>query len=296
MLLAAHQSIWLPRRSRHGRRAIVRALGAGTAALAWNAALAQEARPIRSLGVFPYLPALKIGELYAPAALDLGDALDVQIELRTKDTFADYALQLAAGVYDIVVVHPFLYVDGHDRQGYRAVAQVDQELRAVLVGRRHEPVDRLADLRGETIAMVPLTAVAQMLRLAMTEEGLADGTDIRLQPHQTKLSCLQAVAAGDALGCVVPSTLGGRLPDLGKLDLAPIWRSRPIGGSVIAVHPRMQASGAERLRRRLIGWSGTPQGRTILHGLAWPRVRSAEDEDFEPVRAMRARLRAVDSG
>ena len=99
-----------------------------------------------------------------------------------------------------------------------------------------------------------------------------------------------------ALGCVVPSALGGQLPDLGKLDLAPIWRSRPIGGSVIAMHPRMQASGAERLRHQLIGWSGTPHGRAILDGLAWPRVRSAEDGDFKPVRAMRARLRAMGSG
>lgn len=99
-----------------------------------------------------------------------------------------------------------------------------------------------------------------------------------------------------ALGCLVPSALGGQLPGLGKLDLAPIRRSRPIGGSVIAVHPGMQASSAERLRRRLIGWSGTPHGRTILDGLARPRVRSAEDGDFEPVRAMRVRLRAMDSG
>jgi phosphonate transport system substrate-binding protein len=290
----------LPPRTRtgvdRGRRVVVRGLGAGMTTLAGGVVWAGEARPIYSLGVFPFLPALQIGERFAPAALDLGDALDAQIQLRTKDTVADYAAQLAAGTYDIVLVHPFLYLDGHDQQGYRALARADRQVRAVLVGRRHLPARRLTDLRGATIAIVPRTAVAELLRAALLEEGLASGADLRLQPHQTRMACLQAVASGDAVGCVIPSTLSDELPALARLDLVQVWQSGPIGCAVMAVHPRVPAEVAERLRQRMIGWSDTPQGQAILRGLSWPRVLDVADGDFDAVRSIRARLQAGGSG
>ena len=49
-----------------GRRVVVRALGVGMTALAGGAVWVDEARPIYSFGVFPFLPALKLGERFAP--------------------------------------------------------------------------------------------------------------------------------------------------------------------------------------------------------------------------------------
>lgn len=290
----------LPHRAKSGidrrRRAIVGALGAGVTALAGGATWAKDVRAIYSLGVFPFLPAVKIGERFAPAALDLGGALGAQIQLRTKDTTAAYSAELVAGTYEIVLVPPFLYVSGHDRQGYRALAQVDRKIRAVLVGREHLAGRRLADLRGETIAIVPLTAAAELLQAALLDEGLADGDGPLIQPHQTKVACLHAVTAGDAAGCAISSVLGQEPRALRKLDLVQIWESRPIGDLVLAVHPRVPAGDAERLRRHVIGWSDTREGQTILRGLSWPRVLGVDDSDFAGVRAISSRLHAGGSG
>ena len=177
------------------------------------------ARPLRAdsqasvctFGVFPYVPALKIGELFAPMALEFQAALGVQMQLRTKETFEKFRDELMAGSYDIALVHPFLYLDAHTAKGYAAIARIDQELRAVIVG-RGKPVQSLEELRGETLALPPRgSSVAHLLRLAMLDLGLIEGVDLKLRYFQTKVSCLHAVAAGEAVGCVVPSFLGDQL-------------------------------------------------------------------------------------
>ena len=158
-------------------------------------------------------------------ALEFGETLGIDIQLRTSETFEKFASELAAGSYDIALAHPFLYVDAHEAQGYEAIASVDQKLRAVIVSRRTQPVGRLAELRGQTLALPPSGAgVSYLLRLAMVEEGLIPGVDLHLRHHQTKVSCLHAVAAEEAVGCVVPSFLGGQLRgderDAARADLA----------------------------------------------------------------------------
>ena len=128
-------------------------------------------------------------------ALEFGETLGIDIQLRTSETFEKFASELAAGSYDIALAHPFLYVDAHEAQGYEAIASVDQKLRAVIVSRRTQPVGRLAELRGQTLALPPLGAgVSYLLRLAMVEEGLIPDVDLHLRYHRTKVSCLHAVA------------------------------------------------------------------------------------------------------
>jgi len=222
-----------------GRRTMLRALGATVVSLAAGSARATSQAGICSFGVFPYLPALKIGDLYAPAAVDLGEALGTQIQLQTKDTFEEFADELEA---------------------------------------------------------VPLTAVAELLRATALDEGLTIGRDLQLAAHQTKMSCLQSAASGEAVGCVIPSTLGDQLPEVAKLNLVPIWQSEPICSHVVAVHPRMPGAAVERLQQRLIGWTETAAGVDILHRLSWPRLVPATDADFEPIRTLAARLRTASTG
>lgn len=275
-------------------------LGVATAAgVAWVGALAHADSQggVCTFGVFPYVPALKIGDMFAPMALDLGRALGTGVQLRTKDTFEKFASELDAGSYDIVLVHPFLYVDAHSKQGYTAIARVDQELRAVIVSRRPEPVASLRDLRGATIALPPkLAGVSYMLRLAMLDAGLRPGADIELRHYQTKISCLHAVAAGDAVGCVIPSFMTDQLEAIGKMQLRPVWQSAPSSSLVVAVHPRLPEVARGKLLKQMMAWRSHDAGRRLLAALAWPGVVSASDQDYDRIRTLTSRLNAYAGG
>jgi phosphonate transport system substrate-binding protein len=271
--------------------------GGGLAALAVPGARAESQAGVCTFGVFPYVPALKIGDLFAPMAADLTNALGTEIQLRTKETFEKFAAELAAGTYDIVLLHPFLYVDGHTQQGYTAIARLDEQLRAVILSRRPGSIAKLADLRGETLALPPqLAGVSYLIRLAMLDEGLEPGTDLQLRYYQTKVSCLHAVATEQAVGCVVPSFIGRQLEAIDKMHLERIWQSEPITSLVVAVHPRLPQAARDRLQQRMLAWDDTDDGRQLLADLSWPRLTPAADEDYETIRLLADRIRAYPSG
>jgi len=173
----------------------------------------------------------------------------------------------------------------------------DTELRAIIVTRGRLPIATLAELGGETLALPPRgSGVSDLFRLAMLDEGLVDGVDLHLHHHQTKVSCLHAVAAGQAIGCVVPSFLGSQLAAMNEMSLEPIWASEPITRLVVAVHPRLPAAAVELLQRRVLSWQTTVEGRVLLDGLAWPAMAAAGDHDYDALRLVAGRLRGPASG
>jgi ABC-type phosphate/phosphonate transport system substrate-binding protein len=229
-------------------------------------------------------------------ALEFQAALGVQMQLRTKETFEQFHDELIAGSYDIALVHPFLYLDAPAAKGYAAIARIDQDLRALIVG-RGKSVQSLEELRGQTLALPPRgSSVAHLLRLAMLDLGLIEGMDLKLRYFRTKVSCLHAVAAEEAVGCVVPSFLGDQVHAMSEMQLAPIWQSEPIKSLVIAVHPRLPAQSRAALQDCMLAWQRTEPGRALLAHLSWPGVTRATDADYDAIRVLAARLRATESG
>jgi ABC-type phosphate/phosphonate transport system substrate-binding protein len=277
------------------RRAVLATLAAS--ALGANDLRAISQAGVCTLGIFPYLPALNIGDLFAPMAIEFGTALGVDIQLRTRETFEKFSADLAAGVYDIALLHPFLYVECHEAQDYLAIARVDQDLRAVIVSRSTRPIGKLEELRGQTLALPPRgSGVSYLVRSALLEEGLLEQADLRLHHHQTKVSCLHAVAAGEAAGCAVPSFLGDQLEAMREMRLAPVWRSPPIAGLAIATHPRLPASSRAALLACMTAWPSSDRGRALLARLAWPRIVAAQDSDYDHTRLLASRLRSAAGG
>jgi ABC-type phosphate/phosphonate transport system substrate-binding protein len=176
------------------------------------------------------------------------------------------------------------------------MARVDQELRAVLLTRDAQELPSLEVLRGQTIALPPhLASVSYLMAVALIEAGLRPDSDVPLRHYQTKVSCLHAVAAGDAAACVVPSFMLGQLDAMEKMQLHPVWRSFPVSSLLFAAHPRVPAAKRDELARRLIGWRDNERGRAVLAAFGWPGLVPAVDADFADVRALSSRLRTYAS-
>jgi phosphonate transport system substrate-binding protein len=279
------------------RRAILTGLTSAALAAVTGAARATSDPQVLTFGVFPYVPALKIGDLFAPMAANFELATGRPVQLRTKDTFEKFGEELAAGSYDLVLGHPFLYVDAHAKQGYQPLARIDQELRAVILSRSHGKLAGLAELRGQTLAMpAKQTAAAYLVWLEMMDQGLRPEIDIHMRYYNNKISCLHAVAAGDAVGCVVPSFVIGQLAEIDQLQLRPIWQGAPISGLVLAAHPRLSEDLRQRLRGRILGWSATGEGRRLLGALKWSGALPASDGDYDSIRALARRIHAYVGG
>jgi ABC-type phosphate/phosphonate transport system substrate-binding protein len=243
-------------------------------------------------GVFPYVPALTIDRIFGPMAASFAAELGRPVHLKTRSTFESFAEQLEQQTYDIIFVHPFLYVEAADRHDYLPLARLEGQLTAVVLVSEERPWGSWSDLAGKVIATPPpLSAVSELARWALLDAGLVPQIDTTLQHYQTKMGCLHAVSVGAADACVLPKFVLPQISEIGEGSLRVMAESSGIPNLVFATHRRLPRTERNKLLALILSWPDTAQGRTILTTGAWPGFVAAQDADYAQVRGARARLR-----
>ena len=217
------------------------------------AALALTSGPLRSatadepsygyrFGVFPYLPVLTIDQVFGPMTVSLAQELERPVYLKTKSTFEKFADELARQTYDIVLVHPFLYIEAAERYGYRPLVRVDNKLTAVIMIDAGQPWRGWHDLAGRVLALPPeLSAVSDLVKMLLTDAGLNPDVDVMLRHYGTKMSCLQAVVTGSADACAACSVAAAV-----SAVTSTAGTSRPIKARTLAIARRPSSPSSRR--------------------------------------------------
>jgi len=248
--------------------------------------------PACRFGVFPYLPPMRIEELYASAAADFAVALKREVRLRTKKTFAAWYDEVKQQRYDIVLIQPFDYIGAFDKYGYLPLARDREPLAAVMMVKGDNPLQSLAALRGQTVALPPArAAVSYLAKIALLEAGLTPGESVRVKHFSNHDACLQQVLIGTAAACgtswpVVRSFTLRRAASLRELAVTPA-----IPHVLFAVHRRLPVQDRERLLEVILGWQMTAKGRRFLTVAGRLGFVKAEDADYDIVRDYARRLR-----
>jgi ABC-type phosphate/phosphonate transport system substrate-binding protein len=241
---------------------------------------------VAEFGVFPYMPALKLEELYGAMTAVMGETLGRPVQLRTKDTFEAFRETLHQGSYEIILVHPFFLVEAIDHFGYTPLARVEGDLRAVVLAKAGLGVVGIDGLKGRQLAMPPrLAGVSYLMEMSLQEHGLVPGIDVELRHFRTKASCLHAVAIGDADGCVLPNFMLDQIDTIDEMELEVVAESRPIPNLVFAVTDRFEPALRERLTELLTGLKDSERGRAALAQSHLPGLLPTRNEDFDAIRA-----------
>jgi phosphonate transport system substrate-binding protein len=286
------------RRGRLGERAheaalLVAALCAAVA-LVWHAqARADEVSPPEGyrLGVFPYVPVLAIDRIYGPVAAQFAEDLGRPVHLKTKPTFDQFAEELRKESYDIILVHPFFYVEAHDNHHYEPLVRLEEPLTAMVMVREQDPFETLADLKGKTIGLPPaLAAVTELVKASLLDAGLVPGVDVALEHHRSKPSCLHALALGRAAACGLPRFALSQIDPNNELKLRLMFETEPVSNFLFAAHARVPEADRVNLCKSILAWPFTARGRKILEGGAWSRFVPARDQDYDDVRRHVLRL------
>jgi ABC-type phosphate/phosphonate transport system substrate-binding protein len=266
---------------RRGVLAHLTAAAIGIAGAALPKAPATAAEPL-VFGVFPYLPALRIGREFGPLASALADLCRVPVSLQTKSGFPAFRQRLLEGHYDIALLHPFLYADARDEQDYRPLGRLEQDLSAVVVAAEERPIAGFADLRGEVLAVPPrLSAVAQLVQHELRRDGL-DGPDgVRLAFQRTKTACLHAVASGAAAACALPRFVLAQLDLFKPVAMAAKFSTGQIPGILMVGHARLGEGHLAALERGVIGWGDDEAGSRMLRAMGWTRFVAVRPGEYD---------------
>jgi phosphonate transport system substrate-binding protein len=243
------------------------------------------------LGIFPYVPVLTVDRIFGPVAAQFAEDLGRPVHLKTKSTFGKFAEELRKESYDIILVHPFFYIEARDQHHYLPLARLDEPLTAVIMVREDNPIETLADLKGKTIGLPPaLAAVSELAKASLLDAGLVPGINVILTHYRSKSSCLQAVVTGRVAACGLPRFALAQIDPDNDLKLRLMFETDPVNNFVFAAHARLPESDRIDLGKSTLAWPFTADGRKILAGGVWTRFVPARDQDYDEVRRHRLRL------
>ena len=254
-------------------------------------AQAQNATAYR-FGVFPYLPPLRIDELYAPVAADFAAALQREVRLSTKRTFDAWYDEVKQQSYDIVWIQPFDYIYAFEKHGYLPLARDSEPLAAAIMTTGDSRLQSLADLRGQTVALPPTrAAVSHLTRIALLEAGLEPGKSVIVRHFVNHDSCLQQVLIGAVAACGTTRNVVRNFTLRRAVSLRALAVTPAIPHVLFAVHQRVAVPERERLLEVILGWVETETGRRFLAKAGRHPFVKAVDADYDIVREYARRLR-----
>lgn len=239
------------------------------------------------LGVFPHLPPRDLENVFAPMAQDLGARIGRRIVLASNTTYERFSENLDQEKFDIAFMQPFDYVRAADRLGYRPLATRTEKLSALVVVKQDSPLAELADLRGKRLALPPESAAVSVLLVNhLRANGLVPGKDVSLAHHRSHVSCMQKVVIGEVDACGTAAPAVRFFQSKMHVELKVIGRTREIPHTLFAIHPRVPEAERELLRRQILSWGETEEGKALLaRGELTPFV-AIGDADYDVVREL----------
>jgi phosphonate transport system substrate-binding protein len=238
-------------------------------------------------GVFPYLPLAKVQQLYAPIAADFEAKLGRQVWLSSKSDYALFHEALSKETYDIALVHPFDYVDAHDKHGSLPLARREENLELLIVVRPDSLLKTIKDLEGKILANPPMEAVVSSLTdMALQNAGIDPRTGVKRDYGKNQFTCMQNVLIGaaDACGTAEQALLHFEKEKQMKTRFRILYKGKPSPPPLFVVHKRVPKKDRDILLKTILEWPSNEEGKAILSTGSFIPFTPARDTDYEGVR------------
>lgn len=220
-------------------------------------------------GVVPQYSPQQSALRWQPLLDFLGGVTDANLRFATASQISGFTERVLSGTYDFIYVDPLMYLQAHKTMGYRALARDEAVSHGLLVVRNDGP-HSLAAIAGRSIAFpAPASLGATLLVRAELQRADINYGLAYLGSHE---SVYRAVIAGQYIaGGGVIGTLA-QLPAPLRAQLRVLHRTPPFTGHLIAVHPRVPAPIAARVRQELLRLHASPTTQPLLEQLRFRRL------------------------
>lgn len=192
--------------------------------------------------------------------------------------------EVKVGAYDVAYMGPYIYTMVHESVGYNAFARETGTLNGIIVVAKDSPIKKLEDLRFKSIAFpAPDSFAATHLPLDNLKKLRIPVTQQYVGSH---LSVYLAVAKG-----LVPAG-GGIIGTFNELKpevrdkLRILWETPDYMPLPFAANARISKEVVDKLRAAMIAMSHDPKGRALLAGIGFKGIISANDSNYDNVRAL----------
>lgn len=236
-------------------------------------------------GVFPYLSAVYMDNIYAPVSEELSIQLNHKIKFRTSSTFKKFLGKLKAEYYDMALIQPFWYPIAVDKKGYIPLLKMEEPFVSLIMTLNDSPIRTVEDLRGKVIATPPaFVPVVHMARRALIKKGLVPGKDLTFKAFKSVDSCFQQVLIGKASACVAPPFAPAVFEKVMNVKLRTLLKSSGIPNLALVIHPRVPESDRLKIKKIIMSWDKNSQRKIFLNNMQTEGFIPIIDKEYDVVR------------
>lgn len=268
------------------RRLFLRAWVGAVALAPWMAYAQTESKPL-TLAVVPQFQAADVHRNWMPVIERIKQATGLNVVLRiTKDipTFED---EFQAGQADLVYLNPYHQVMAHRAQGYVPLVRDTQLLTGIVVVRKDDPIQSMAQLAGKEIAYPAPNAFGASL---LVRSHLAEVDKVQTQPFYAKThtnAYRQVIVGKSAAAGGVRATLE-KEPEEVRAALRVLWETPGAAPHPLSAHPRVPAQQAQAIANAILKMAAEPQGQELLKAILMPQpVRADYARDYRPLEKLK---------
>ena len=249
------------------------------------------------LSVIPRLPATVIHRDWSPFSERLAQAINMPVELRIFDAFADFESYAVSGQADLVFANPYQLVLWRRHPGFIPLVRDDaRQLSGILVVRSDNPITSVHDLDGKQIAFPHPNAFGASLymRALLEREFGIRFTPVYVTSHANVYR--NVILGKAAAGGGVNITLNLESPSVRSL-LRVLYETPGVAAHPLSAHPRLSAALREKITNAVLRMSEDEVGRGILHRVALTQpVRADYARDYQRLENLRLDKYYVDTG
>lgn len=242
-----------------------------------------------TVGVVPQQTASDLAQGWIPLLREVSAVSGCEFRFATAPTITEFEKRLARGEYAIAYMNPYHYVVFHQAAGYLAFArEKDRKLRGLIVVRNDSAVSSVQELDGKEVAFPsPAAFAATVIPLAELKRG-----GISVKPRF--VASHDSVYLNVVRGLVVAG--GGIERTLEAIDpgvrdrMRVIWRSAEYPPHAFARLPGVPESVSRDFVDAMQKVASSAPGAELLKQIGFKGVVSAQDRDWEPIRALDIRV------
>lgn len=268
------------------RRLFLRAWVGAVALAPWMAYAQTDAKAL-TLAVVPQFQAADVHRNWTPVIERIKQVTGLNVVLRiTKDipTFED---EFQAGQADLVYLNPYHQVMAHRAQGYVPLVRDAQLLTGIVVVRKDDPIQSMAQLAGKEIAYPAPNAFGASL---LVRSHLAEVDKVQTQPFYAKThtnAYRQVIVGKSAAAGGVRATLE-KEPEEVRAALRVLWETPGAAPHPLSAHPRVPAQQAQAIANAILKMAAEPQGQELLKAILMPQPVGADyARDYRPLEKLK---------
>lgn len=245
--------------------------------------IAERVWPSYTVGVVPQFPATDIQRVWGPILERVGQAAKVQLNLKFYKDIPTFEADFQAGGADFVYLNPYHQYMAHRAQGYVPLVRDSRLLTGIVVVRKDDPIRKMADLRGQSVAYPAPNAFGASLlirsHLAEVEHVETNAVYVRTHTNAYRYTLTGKTAASGG----VRATLDREPPEV-QAALRVLFETPGAAPHPLSAHPRVPEGTRKAVTEAMLRLSKDPALADAFHDIPMDQpVRADQVRDYQPL-------------